>query len=363
MVATLTLIGEPFPDADLVASLTAVQDLALALAGSTPRGCGVEMLVGRTSTPPELNHPKLAVHRMQLPASALPVMWQSGTAARSLDGALVHSLTAMAPLRSREDDSQSTVTIPHALPWEAPECMPGQTARLMRAFTRRAMRHADLIITPTHAVAEVLRGVYGSNAPIRVVPLAAPSSFLRPKDADARRAALGLPERYILTSASQAEHCRLDWILDALEASPELPDLVVLGTPPEAKGAEEAPARPRLDGRVHYVSVEEQDNVGVAISGALLLVQPQISVGSGYVEHGALAQGVPILHASIAGTAEIALDGGVAFTDAADLLRTLNELCSNESARGRLALLAEDRGRTFTWRSTAWHLWELHADM
>lgn len=363
MMATLTLIGEPFPDSEATANAAAVHDLAVALADSTPRGCGVELLLGRNTADPTLDHPKLSTHHLQLPASALPVVWQTGAAARPFDGALLHALSPMAPLRSRDDASQSTITVPHSLAWDAPECMPGQSARLMRAFTRRAVRHADLIITPTHAVAEVLRGVYGVNTPIRVVPLAAPAHYLAPENAESRRADLGLPDRYIITSATQSVHCRLDWILDALEASPDLPDLVVLGDAPEVKSESETPTRPSLEGRVHYVSTDDLSNVGVALSGALFLVQPQVAMSSGYFELGALAQGVPVLHANLPGAAELALDAGVAFTDAADLQRVLVELCPDDAARARLAFLAEDRGRTFSWNSTAWHLWELHADI
>lgn len=363
-MTTLTLIGEALPLFEAQVNQTATRDLALALAQTGPRGCTVELLLGRGALDPALDHPKLTVQRLPLPASALPVYWQSGTAARSYSGSLVHSLTPLAPLRTQSDESsQTTVTIPHALPWESPASMPGQTARLMRVFARRAVRHADLIVVPTHAVAATLRGVYGTGVPIRVVPLAAPSAYLAGTDARERRLALKLPERYLLTTASLTPHGRLDWILDALVADPELPDLVVVQDGAAVKGQPEDLGRPELAGRVHVVSPRDIADMGALISGAELLVQPQTAMGSGYTVYAALAAGVPTLHAGLPGTAELTLDGAATFSDANELQRVLGELCSDADARNRLSLLAEDRGRTFTWGSLAWHLWELHADL
>src|SRR5690606_1594553 len=124
--------------------------------------------------------------------------------------------------------SQTSVTIPHILAWEVPSLLGSTQARLFRAFTRRAVKLADVLLTPTHATARVLQRQYGEHLPVQVLPLAPPTEYLAGDDAADRRAALELPERYALTTAMPGEFGRLEWLFDALRADPSLPTLVVL---------------------------------------------------------------------------------------------------------------------------------------
>lgn len=229
-MTTLTVLGEPFPDWESELQRAAAADLIAALASTAPRACSTRLLVAKGKPRPRFASPKTHVDALPLAAGMLPVLWQSGAAARPLDGELVHALTPMMPLRSRpaDDGTQTSVTVPHTLAWEAPHLLGSSQARLYRSFVRRAVKYADVLVTPTYAVAALLHEYYGDALPVQVIPLAPPTELLRPSDATERRSALGLPERYAVTTASATEHGRLEWIFTAMRADRSIPHLVIV---------------------------------------------------------------------------------------------------------------------------------------
>lgn len=427
-MATLNLIAEPFPDFEAPVHLAAVADLTNALASTAPRGCSVRYLAAKDAAPAEFASPKVSVDALPIRASALPVLWQSGTSARPLDGEMTHAFTPMVPLRSRNEDdgTQTTVNVPNALAWQAPELLHPAHVRLSRSFIKRAIKHADVVITSTHAHAELLQEHFSFMIPLQVVPPAAPSQLLAGPDAAERRARLGLPDRYVVTTAQADEFGRLQWIFDAYLADASLPPLAIIaGLDPE-KFVKGSPARrdpgtgtvevasvgdgpsaaasdpvaaaiaatvpAQLASRVHVVSSADLRDAGATLAGAALLLQPQAFSPTGYTIVAALASRVPVLHAGDAAVAELAVDAGIAEPTREGFIGALSRLSactvttssadvapdsasvtaqapaavSTPASDGlseleMLAVHAGDRGRTFSWRGTAWQLWETHA--
>lgn len=402
-MATLTLIGEPFPDAEAAAHAEAARELTAAVAATAPRGCSARMLVAADRPAPTFASARADVERLPLKSSMLPMLWRTGVSARPLDGEFIHALTPMVALRSRgeDDGSQSSVMVPHALAWLAPETMGASLARTYRAFVKRAVKHADTLVTSTHAVAQALQERYGADLAVQVVPLAAPPSYLEDADSAERRAALGLPDSYIVTNALPGDFGRLEWLLDALAADPTLPDLAVIagsapieresgsaedpeptagdaaqvgttasaqadsGTATESDGAAaiRAAIPQTITSRVHVVTPRELADVGAVLSGATLLALPQLKLGAGYEVLGALAAGLPVVHSGCPCMEELTLDAGVTAEDPATFARELRRLCDDIDERTRLGVLAQDRSRGFTWTATAMALWELHANL
>lgn len=372
-MTTLTLIADAFPDWEARVQVAAAQDLTRAVAAVAPRSCSVRYLAARDTEKPEFASAKIRVDQVPIPVSMLPYFWQAGATARLLDGEFVHSLTPLVPLRSRgeDDGSQSSVTIPHAVAWENPAILGPSLSRLFRTFARRAIKHADVIVTPTHATAEVLQQYYGADLQVQVLPLAAPSEYLAGPDAGVRRAELGLPEHYVLTTASNDEFGRLEWLFEAMRTDPTLPPLVVLdgldvsrparGTRDDDAEQQTIPAD--LEGRVVTVEPDALSDIGAVLAGASLLAQPQSYSGTGYTVLGALAAGVPVLHADQRATSELVLDAGIAAGESGDFVAELTRLFSDEQTLQQLSVLATDRGRSFSWRSAAWQLWETHANV
>jgi glycosyltransferase involved in cell wall biosynthesis len=83
----------------------------------------------------------------------------------------------------------------------------------------------------------------------------------------------------------------------------------------------------------------------------------------------ALTLGVPVIAAESAVHSEVIVDGGslVGATDAASLVEALAAALTgalgSTAAAERLAVLAGDRGRAFSWREAADRVWQLHADL
>lgn len=368
-MASLTLIAEPFPDWEAQVNQAAARDLMQALGAMAPRSCSARFLVAKGSLDTEFSSAKIQTEHLPLRATSLPLLWQSGMTARPLDGEFVHALTPLLPLRARgeDDGSQTSVTIPHAIAWEHPELM-GSHARLYRSYVRRAVKHADLIVTTTHATARSLQRKYGEYIPIQVIQLAPPTAFLPGDDAADRRAELALPELYSLTTAMAGEHGRLEWVLESLRADPTLPPLVVLEGLDPLPGSRDANAPSvvvpdDLQGRVVVVRARELADVGAILDGAALLLQPQAYTGTGYTLLAALATGVPVLHAGSEATIEIVLDAGIEAEDQGDFSTQFSALFRDVEHLHQLSVLALDRSRGFTWAAAAWQLWETHANI
>lgn len=383
-MTTLTLVAEPFPDWEAPVQAAAARALADALAETAPRGCSVRVLVARDSEAPVFDSPRIAVEQVPMPLGSLPFLWQATATARPLDGEMTHAVSPMMPLRSRrEDGSQATITVPHGLAWESPELLTATQARLTRSFVKRAVKHADVIVTGSHATAALLQQHYGDDLAVRVITPAAPTPFLAGDDAAARREALELPEQYLVTTANDDAYGRLEWAFEALRTDPSLPHLVVitgLDPAPQTKASRGAasagagspePAEripEELRGRVAVVPSTDLSDVGAVLSGARMLVQPQSFAASGYAVIAALTAEVPVLHAGVDATAELAFDGGLGEPERLGFVSALSRLFIASVGDGtseleQLAVHASDRGRAFSWSSAAWQLWEAHASI
>lgn len=377
-MTALTLIAEPFPDWEASQHLAAARDLTLGVAATAPRTCSARYLASRGRHIPEFTSPRIRAEHLPVPAKSLPLLWRSGSSARPLDGEFVHAITPFAPLRHRDDDdgSQTTVTVPNVIAWEAPELIGSSQARLYRSFVRRATKYADVILTTSHHVANLLQQQYGEGLPVQVLQLAAPQEFLEPIDRAERAAALGLPERYAVTTAGAGEFGRLEWIFEALRANAALPPVVVLGGLDPAlpvkptSGASGAAGDAHsivvpedLLGRVLVVTPSDLSDVGATLAGASLLLQPQSYATTGYPLLGALNASVPVLHSGHPATAELVLDAGIVAENAADFGAAFGRLMHDAAEHDRYAVLARDRSRSFSWNHTGWQLWETHANL
>lgn len=380
-MATLSLIAEPFPDWEAPVHLAAARDLTEALAETAPRSCSARFLIARGTDAAPFSSPKIAVEQLPMRAGSLPFLWQTNATARPLDGEMTHAMTPLIPLRSRSEDdgTQSTVNVPHCLAWEQPELLTSSQVRLMRSFVRRAARHADILTTGSHATAKHLQQHYGHDLPVQVIPPAAPSPFLALPDVVDRRTRLGLPETYIVTTAHDDAFGRLQWIFDALGSDPSLPHLIVLSGLDPTTQEKNAPAAEELAGRVpeqlrervtvlRVDSLQDLGDVGAVLSGARLLVQPQSFATTGYAVIAALMSQVPVLHAGTDVVTEHTVDAGLAEPEQLGFVTALSRLFFPSTGDGtseleRLTVFAADRGRTFSWQSVAWQLWETHASI
>lgn len=336
-------------------------DAALALTGglidTAPRGCVVSAIVpaGAQVDVPGLH----GVRSLPLARRELLASWQLGIAP-GVGGGLIHAPSLSAPLVRHDrmnDNDQTTVTIWDLRAWEAPELLPRAAVVWQKGMLRRAVRHADAVVTPSHAMAERLGEVAPFGDRIRVIAGAPPLAFAAPSDAAQRRDALSLPASYALVTGEgesfahgfrAAADCDRDAVvIGAAEgAEPALADLAAANGLPEH--------------RAHIRGALDAGDRAAVLHGAGALVATATSSSWPWRVVEAMALGVPIVAVASGVHRDVIADGG-GIVETEELSDALIDALGEGERRQRV--LAADRARAFSWQSAAERVWALHADL
>lgn len=358
-------------DADLA---MASRELARALVASAPSGCEVAAIVpsgADVAGTLEGAVPGLAdVTRSALARRELAASWQLGVAP-GVGGGMIHSPTLLAPLVKHDrvhDHDQTVVTLWDLDAWERPGELHRAAVTWHKAMLKRAVKHADAVVVPTHAAASRVAELGSFGDRIRVISGAAPTGFRVPTDEVGRRRALTVPDGCVVMSGSSAPSARLaDALRAAARSGADLP-VVVIDAPEgdESAIADLAAAAGLGEGRVHVRGALEDADRAAVFGGAVAFLAPAVSSAFPWRVVEALAVGVPVVAADSAVHREVILDGGVYAEVAADggpLAAALGDVLRTTDAVERHAVLAADRGRAFSWAGAAERVWQLHADL
>lgn len=362
-------------DADLA---IASRELARALVRAAPSGCGVEAIVpavADAAATADASVPGLAgASRMTLARRELAAAWQLGVAP-GVGGGLIHAPTLLAPLVKHDRvhaHDQTVVTLWDLDAWEQPDELSRGAVAWNRAMLKRAGKHADALVVPTHAAAARVADVVAWGDRVRVIAGAAPTGFAVPTDDVGRRRALGLPDGFVLVAGSSAASMRLADAFVAVARAGAGLAVVVLDAPEEDEPAIVALAEAAgiARERVHVRgTLDDADRAAVFGAAAVFLAPSRRSAFPWRVVE-ALSIGVPVAGAGSPTLREVVLDGGVltdADVDDADsgeaLGAALAQILASGSAASRFAVLAGDRGRAFSWLGAAERVWQLHADL
>jgi len=356
-------------------------ELTRALIATAPAECNVEGIV--SSSPPaqyeriEAELPGLAnLHKTTLARRELAAAWALGVTASSGTG-LIHAPGLLAPLRRHsrsEDGTQFVVTLHDVLAWTHPSSLTPTTVAWTKGMLKRARKHADAIVVPSHAVATQLTEIMDLGDRVRVIGGAVGRGLVLPAVPlmEERVQALGLPSQYILTSGSLDPRKAVTALITALglPGAPDLP-LIVLG--PDTWGeldlasvADEAGLAP---GRVRALSGLSDSDLAVVIARASVFVYPSLEEGFALPIIEAFHLGTPVVHSDAPALVEAAGDAGLAVksSDAKDyparLAEAISRVLGDSQLRGRMTVFGGDRSRAFSWRDSAERIWQLHADL
>ncbi|MDL5352568.1 glycosyltransferase [Microbacterium sp. zg-YB36] len=370
MTTTLRVVLDALvqPAGDLA---EASRELTTALVRTAPSGCEVAALV------PAAPDEAVAELRGQLPGIAridtaplgrreLAASWQLGIATGA-GGGMIHSPSLMAPLVRHDrayDHDQTVVTVWDLTPWEAPDELPRGSVMWHKAMLKRAAKHADAVVVPTHAHAERLAEFAKLGDRIRVIAGAAPAGFAVPTDEVGRRRALELPAQYVLIDGGRRDG------LDAAFAAAARAggDLAVVVTDVTEEGAaavaDIASAAGLPEAHLHVRGrLDAADRAAVLGGAATVLASSTLTVFPWLVVE-ALAVGAPVVAAACEVHREVIVDGGLLVDASGDALAAgLAQALGSDAARARLAVLAGDRGRAFSWLGAAERVWQLHAEL
>lgn len=350
----------------------ATRELARALIASAPRDCEVAGILpavpsaARDAVTAAL--PGIAdLHVMSLARRELAATWQLGVAP-GVGGGMIHSPSLFAPLVRHDrvhDNDQTVVTVWDLRPWEAPDELPRATVAWHRAMLKRAAKHADAVVVPTHAMAESLSGLGHLGDRIRVITGAAPRDFAVPRDEVGRRRDLGLPEGFVLLAGSAAASDALSAGFAAVaEARTDLPVVVIDAPEGEEPAIVELASAAGIPERlVHVRGALPAPERGAVFGAAVAFVAPSRRTAFPWRVVEALAVGVPVIAADSPVHVDVVLDGGVLAADGSGLGEGLARALGSAADIERMSVLASDRGRAFSWRDAADRVWQLHADL
>ena len=354
----------------------ASRELARALVAGAPAGCEVEGIVpaGAAAFVDEVaaEVPGLArVHRSRSRGASW-LRLCSSVSRTGIGGGMLHSPTLFAPLVKHDrvhDNDQTVVTLWDLRAWEAPDELGRGSAGWQRAMLKRAVKHADAVVVPTHSMAarlEELAPKLGER--VRVIAGAAPAGFAVPSDEVGRRRVLDVPEGFVLLSGGPAASDGLALGFAAVAQSGlDVPVLVIDAGEGEEPGIAELAAAAGIPERnLHVRGIARNAPIAPRSSGPRsrfsrrrALVVPlarRRGADAGRAGHRRPVAGAP---------------RGRSSTEGCSSLRTPRRsvrpgaLCRSGStaAAERLGVLAGDRGRVFSWRDAADRVWQLHADL
>lgn len=342
----------------------ASRELTRELVATAPSGCVVDALVpspglGDADTEGFDDVQRLALARRELAAS-----WQFGIAPGVGKG-MIHSPTLLAPLVRHDrvnDTHQLVATLWDLRAWEAPETLSRPDVLWHRAMLKRAERHADAIVVPTHVMAARLSELGKFGRRVRVIAGAAPSDFRVPSDVVGRLRSLELPSTFVVVAGGKAESDGLTDAFRAVVASGESVSIVVIDCPAddEASVRELAAVAGIPEGRVRVLGALDVWDRAAVIGSAIAYLAPSVRSDWPWRLVEALALGVPIVAADSPVHREVLADAGIVVSPA-DLGEALARAVG-ESVE-RLRVLSLDRAKGFSWREAADRVWALHADL
>lgn len=346
------------PDAPALARYTT--DLTRALIATAPDDCDVAGIIA-ASTAAEIaaigeTLPGLSdLYRTTLPRREVMAAWQLGLGS-SPGGGMIHSPSLFAPFRKhdRSAGDQVVVTIHDLLAWTHADALPATVVAWQRGALKRARKHADAFVVPTHALAEQLDDLAGVGSRIRVIPSAPRAGLAVTDDGDERRARLGLPSDYVAVTGP------VDVVRTALDVA-ELTGVAVVALDTTPRSADESGDEPT--GAIIMPGVLDAADHAAVLAGSRAFIAADRNDGSGTALIEAFALDVPVLHAEAPALLEVAGGAGAAFTDADSLAALLSSIVDDSEFAERLRVAGADRARAFSWRETAWRVWQLHADL
>ena len=227
---------------------------------------------------------------------------------------------------------------------DAPEELP-PSDRELPGLVRRSAARADMVCTPTQAVADrVCERLGVPEDQVMVTPLGVDAAWFaaRPPTLPLRRR-MNLPAEYLLFVGASGPRKGLPVLRRAHAANPELPPLVLAGPGPAG-----------LDGRVLRTGFLPDVDLRSVVAGASALVLPSRDEGFGLPVLEALACNVPVVCSDVPALREVA-GGQASLVPYGDVEALSDALVKALADPPSAAVLAARRAHAagFTWRRCA----------
>lgn len=354
------------------------EELTRALIATAPPTCAVEGILAASSEGQYADVldrlPGLSgLHKSSLARPQLISAWQHGFT--RLPG-MIHAPTLLAPLakhdRVNTRGQQTVVTMHDLTAWLSPESVDSRGIGWHQSMAKRALRHADALVVPSHTVADQLSEIMNFGDRVRVIGGAVSPGLRVPADADARAERLDLPGEYLVALGGLEQRRGLVQLLAAL-ALPDSGDipLVVIGPDDNGSGSLGAAAREAglADGRVRALGALRDADLSVVLDRAAVFVLPSLLEGFGLQLLEAFHFGTPVIHSDTPALVEVA--GGAGLVVALDepgsfaerIAAAIGSVLGDTALASSLSTAGRDRSQLFRWENSAEKVWQLHADL
>ena len=246
-----------------------------------------------------------------------------------------------------------------------------------RAKEQAAALWADRIVTVSEAARRDLVAWFRlPESRVRVVsegpdPVFGPEDDGAESDIVLRRYGIQPGSRYLLYVGGLSPHKNLPRLIEAF-ARGARPDtrLILVGDIGDVfhthiPALREAVERFGLNQRAHFTGFVPDADLAHLYRRAYALAQPSLMEGFGLPPVEAMACGTPVLSSTAGSLPEVVGDAGVYFdpTDIQAMTRAIRSLLADPAERDRLAGLALDQARRFTWASAARSLVECFEEL
>jgi glycosyltransferase involved in cell wall biosynthesis len=348
--------------------------LASALIEYAPADCFLEGIVASS---PEADYAMIAealpglrgLFKSALVRRDLTAAWQHGFT--PVPSGMIHSPSLFAPLRAHDRvntrGSQIAVTISSVVPWSSPELLSARQVSWAKAMGLRALKYADAVVVPTHAVATQLEAFLPFGERVRVIGGAVRQTLAVPIRLGDTIERLDLPDCYLLALATGSSRPALTTVLDALALASTDAELLLIGDVDEL--VDLVATAGLASERVRSLGDLSDDDFAIALSRASAFIHASTTDGFGTPMLEAFSLGVPVIHPDSAALVEIADGAGLAVPSADPaaypeaLAEAIDRVVGDDDLRHALSILGSDRSRFFSWRATAESVWQLHADL
>lgn len=334
---------------DLVAALATTVGSGREVYAIAPRGCSEAAAL------------PVVVDTLPVPSRVLPLLWERGWPPAAATAGVVHAPTMLVPPVRR--DVPLVVTVHDVVPWTHPETLTSRGVAFHHRMGARLARDADLVVTPTEAVASAVRRTLTPRAPV-VAVLSGTPTLVVPSDAIERRSQLGVPQAYALFVGTAEPRKGLDTLVRAM-ARPATRglSLVVVGPPGwgevDVAGLAE---RAGVADRVLVTGRVDDPTLGALYAGAAALVMPSRAEGFGLPVVEAMSLGVPAVTSDDAALVEVG--GGASLVAPVEDDEALADAIATAAAPGaerdRLVAAGRKRAAELSWDVAADRMWTLY---
>jgi len=257
------------------------------------------------------------------------------------------------------------VTIHDVVPWTHPETLTSRGLGFHQRMGARATREADVIVTPTFAVAEQIRDILSPSGEVVAVHSGFSGALRVPDDARERRSRHVATDGYLLFVGTAEPRKGLDTLLDAL-SEPTLAGQTLVVVGPRGWGgvdvAQDAQSR-GIGDRVSVTGRVGDLDLAALYAGARLVVMPSRAEGFGLPVLEAMALGVPVVTSDDPAMREVGGGATQVFPvgDPAALGAAVVRVLGDEALRAQMIASGRSRALDFNWLDTARTLWDLYA--